>query len=137
MPMTKPWPEIVNHYDAVGDDSRSIQALATVARRIAETALSGGLFGWTSMLDLCVVQTEVSYPYNGPLLRISPVSNDQLEFRYEDTSDKAKQWHRTVDADEAIPRMLRFLDQLRWFPVGVLNSVADSHGSPIAKSSAT
>jgi hypothetical protein len=135
MPMTKSWPEIVAHYDAVRGDSRSIQALATLARRITETALASGLFAWTSMLDLCVVQTEVSYPYNGPLLRISAVSNEQLEFRYEDTLDKTKQWHRTVDADEAIPRMLRFLDQLRWFPADVLNSVADSHGSALAKSS--
>jgi hypothetical protein len=130
MPMTKSWPEIITHYDGVRGDSRSIQALATLARRIADGALSGGKFAWTSMLDLCVVQTEVSYPYNGPLLRISPVSNGQLEFRYEDTMDKTRQWHRTVGADEAFPRLLRFLDQLRWFPAGVLDSVTDSHRSP-------
>ena len=82
-----------------------------------------GLFGWTSMLDLCIVQTEVSYPYDGPLLRLSPVSDHQIEFRYIDTHDKAQQWHRTVDAEQALPRLIKFLDQLRWFPADVLASV--------------
>jgi len=75
------------------------------------------------MFDLCIVQTEVTYPYNGPLLRVSPVSENQLEFRYEDTWDKAKQWHRTIDAEDAMPQLLRFLDQLRWFPRDVLESL--------------
>jgi hypothetical protein len=72
------------------------------------------------MFDLCVVQTEVSYPYDGPSLRISPVSRDQLEFRYEDTFARNKQWHRTVDADDAASRLLKFLDQQRWFPPEML-----------------
>ena len=121
--MTKPWPEIHAHYVGHERDWRSIRALATLAQRISEGPLSGGLFAWTSMFDLCIVQTEVTYPYNGPLLRLSPVSEDQLEFRYEDTWDKAKQWHRTIDAEDAMPQLLRFLDQLRWFPRDVLESL--------------
>lgn len=52
------------------------------------------------MFDLCIVQTEVSYPDDGPCpsLRVSPISEHQIEFRYIDTHDKAKQWHRTVEA---------------------------------------
>jgi hypothetical protein len=37
-----------------------------------------------------------------------------------DTFDKAKQWHRTVDAAQALPRLIKFLDELRWFPAAVL-----------------
>jgi hypothetical protein len=123
MPMTKPWPEVLAHYVGHKDDRRSIRALSTLAQRISEGPLSAGLFAWTSMFDLCIVQTEVTYPYNGPLLRVSPVSEDQLEFRYEDTRDKTKQWHRTIDAEDAMPQLLRFLDQLRWFPRDVLESL--------------
>jgi len=121
--MTKPWPEVLAHYVGHNGDRRSIRALAMLARRISEGPLSAGLFAWTSMFDLCIVQTEVTYPYNGPLLRVSPVSENQLEFRYEDTWDKAKQWHRTIDAEDAMPQLLRFLDQLRWFPRDVLESL--------------
>jgi hypothetical protein len=48
------------------------------------------------------------------------VSRDQLEFRYEDTFMRNKQWHRTVDADDAASHLLKFLDQLRWFPPEML-----------------
>src|SRR5215469_7532051 len=104
-PMTKPWPQIVARYASYTGDCRSIQALGSLAQRISESRLSEGLFAWTSMFDLCVVQTEVSHPYNGPSLRISPVSRDQLEFRYKDTFVRNKQWHRTVDADDAASRL--------------------------------
>lgn len=119
--MTKPWFEICAHYDAHTGDSRSIRALATLARTIAQGPLSV-LFAWTSMFDLNITQTEVEYPYDGPRLRVSPVSREQLEFRYIDTSDHTKQWNRTVNADEAEPRLIKFLEQLRWFPPETLKS---------------
>ena len=76
------------------------------------------------MFDLCIVQIPVSHPYNGPLLRISPISEHQIEFRYLDTYEKMQQWHRTVDAEHAWPRLIKFLNQLRWFPADVLESLA-------------
>jgi hypothetical protein len=122
--LTKAWEEIAATYQDYAGDRRSIQALAGLAKRINGSPLARGLFAWTSMFDLCIVQTEVNeYPYNGPLLRIAPASADQLEFTYEDTTDKKKQWRRTVDASDAFPRLLKFLDQLRWFPAEVLNSL--------------
>jgi len=84
--LTKAWEEIAATYQDYAGDRRSIQALAGLAERINGSPLARGLFAWTSMFDLCIVQTEVSeYPYNGPLLRIAPASADQLEFTYEDT----------------------------------------------------
>jgi hypothetical protein len=123
--MTKSWREIIERYREYQGDWRSIHALARLAEQINESPLAAGLFAWTSMFDLCIVQRQVAYPYNGPLLRVSPVSGDQLEFRYEDTHDNTKQWHRTVDAEQALPRLLQFLDQLRWFPAAVLGSLGD------------
>jgi hypothetical protein len=72
------------------------------------------------MFDLCITQTEVTYPYDGPLLRVSPLPDGQIEFRYEDTHDKQKQWHRIVDPTKAMPQFIKFLDQLHWFPREVL-----------------
>jgi hypothetical protein len=123
-PMTRPWPQIVACYAKYTGDWRSIQALESLAQQITKSRLSAGLFAWTSMFDLCFVQTEVSYPYVGPALRISPVSKDQLEFRYEDTFVRSKQWHQTVDADDLGSRLLEFLDHLRWFSPEIITSSA-------------
>ncbi len=67
------------------------------------------------MWDLCVVQSEVSYPDVGPYLRISAVSDADLEFRYIDTAFVDRQWVRVVPWDAAWDRLLVFLEQLHWF----------------------
>jgi hypothetical protein len=122
--MTQPWEQIVAHYEEFQGEHQSIRALETLTRRISESSVSKGLFAWTSMFDLCIVQKPVSYPHDGPWLRISPISKDQVEFRYLDTFEKAQQWHRSVDADQVWPRLIKFLDQLRWFSTDVLVSVS-------------
>jgi len=113
-PMTRPWSAIVAHYRAYPGDQRSIRALGVLAERISGSRLSGSLFAWTSMFDLCITQTDVTYQHDGPKLLITPVSKDRLEFRYEDTSYGAKQWRQTVDANEAWPCLRSFLERLRW-----------------------
>ena len=122
--LTHPWNEIVAHYEAYKGERRSIRELGNLARQINESSLGKGLFAWTSMFDLCITQTEVGYPYDGPFLRLSPVSDDQIEFRYLDTQDRAQQWHRTVESTEALTRLIKFLDQLRWFPPDVLKTIS-------------
>jgi hypothetical protein len=122
--LTKPWQKIIAVYEGYPGDWRSIHALATLGRRVVGSPLVSGLFAWTSMFDLCIVQTEVTdYPYIGPLLRIAPASSDHLEFSYEDTQDKTKQWRRTVAAEDGFQQLLEFLDQLRWFPAHVLKAL--------------
>ena len=122
--MTLPWPQIVARYEEYTGDVRSIRALERLARQISQSPLANGLFAWTSMFDLCIVQTPVSYPYDGPWLRIAPIGEDRIEFRYLDTFEKTQQWHRTVGVDQAWPRLIKFLDQLRWFPADVLESLS-------------
>jgi hypothetical protein len=90
--------------------------MLALVKHVADSPLAAGLHPWTSMFDLFLTQTAVSYGYDGPRLRISPTHNGQIEFRYIDTCDAEKHWHRTVEATEAVPRLLKFLDQLRWFP---------------------
>jgi hypothetical protein len=113
--MTKDWSAIVARYAVAATSDPSIEGVAALARHIQETELSSGLFGWTSMFDLCITQTEVSYPYHGPYLRIKPQPAGMVEFRYIDTFVEAKQWQRTVPAAEVIPRLHSFLGQPHWF----------------------
>ena len=133
--MTRPWDQILAHYAECKADSRSVRSLEALVRRICESELRKGLFAWTSMLDLCIAQTEVSYPYNGPYLRLSPVTKDQIEFRYVDTLNEQRQWRQTVDAEEAWSRLVMFLDRLRWFRADVLMSIrpAHTHGQSTVK----
>ena len=113
--MTRPWHEIVERYSGFNGDNRSIHALHDLALRIADSPYRNGFFAWTSMWDLCIAQTEVSYPYDGPFLRISPISDDRVELRFIDTRDRCRQWHREVPAEEAYDRLEKFLVRdLKW-----------------------
>jgi hypothetical protein len=89
-----------------------------LAELIANSRLASGLFGWTSMFDLFITQTEVAYPYDGPRLRVAPLLPDGqlVELRYVDTPEADAQWSRTVEAALVVPQFLKFLDQLHWFP---------------------
>lgn len=112
--MICPWDAIRTRF-ADGPDNSSFQAMHQLVGEIESSRYKEGLFGWTSANDLCIVQTPVTYPYDGPYLRISPRANGQLEFRYIDTPLKDKQWHRIVDGSAGFDRLERFLEQLHWF----------------------
>lgn len=118
-PLTKPWSAIARQYAESSTVDSSVAAICALVRHIEDSELSNGLFGWTSMFDLCITQTRVDHPYLGPYLRVKPLFNGQVEFRYLDTPDGAKQWHRTVPAEDSIPRLHSFLAQLHWFGSGL------------------
>jgi hypothetical protein len=113
--MILPWKQIRQHYAATADSSAALKAMLNLVDEINTSPYADGLFAWTSMHDLCIAQTRVTYPYDGPYLRISPCNNGQIEFRYLDTSIVDKQWHRTVDGADAFRRLERFVNQLHWF----------------------
>ena len=116
--MIKPWPAIVAQYADYANRGPAIDAMLDLSQRISNSPLASGLYGWTSMFDLFITQTAVAYPYDGPRLRVAPLLPDGqlVELRYLDTMEEGKQWSRTVEAALAVPRFLKFLDQLRWFP---------------------
>jgi len=124
--MTQPWPQILLRYEDYKGEERSIHTLGALARRISESPLQRGLFASPHMFDLNITQIPVDYPFDGPMLRLTPVlSENRIEFRYIDTYDKAEQWHRTAEADQAWEHLIKFLDQLRWFPANVLESLSN------------
>ena len=95
--------------------------MVKLVEKIQSSPYQKGLFAWTSMHDLCIVQTPVEYPYNGPYLRIAPIKNGELEFRYIDTAIEERQWHRVVDGAEGFVRLESFVKQLHWFGPGFFN----------------
>lgn len=118
--MTEPWTKIVERYKDLSGDDLSLKALLALSEHIANGPLARGLFAWVSMFDLCITQTEVTYPYDGPHLRVSPTRDGFVEFRYVDTWQTDKQWHGEVPGHDAIAQLLKFLEWLRWFPPEVL-----------------
>jgi hypothetical protein len=113
--MIRSWNEIRAYYADHPAVDRSLQGMLKIVSEINSSRYKDGLFAWTSANDLCIAQIPVSYPYNGPYLRISPIANGQLEFRYIDTPLEDKQWRRIVDGEDGFARLERFMEQLPWF----------------------
>jgi hypothetical protein len=113
--MTRAWPDILRTYEEFVSHGLRLQAMINLIAQIQQSHLKS-LFGWTSMHDLCIAQTEAEYPYDGPFLRISPRFDGSLEFRYCDRPLTEWQWHRVVPEADAFDRFVRFADELHWFP---------------------
>lgn len=117
--MMKPWPLLVDHIRNVrkrSEDEQFSSALLGIeqlADFIAQSLLRDVLFGWTSMADLCVQQTEHK-PYSVAYLRISAQSSGLIEFRYIDTAVELRQWTRTEPPERVVDRLRAFLNQLHW-----------------------
>ncbi len=110
--MIRPWPDIIAHYAEA--NTAAHRAIGQLARHIHEGPLSESLFGWTSLHDLHISQTKMTYPPKGPYLRIAATGPESVEFRYLDTQIANRQWKRTVRPEQTIARYDRFLEQLRW-----------------------
>jgi hypothetical protein len=115
--MAKPrsWSDIKTHY-ARSAEFVELRSMVQLIEQIEASPYANGVWAWTSMYDLCVAQMPTSDVHPGPAhLRISPLFNGNIDFRYIDTYVKEKQWHRMVPAAEAFSRLERFFDQLNWF----------------------
>jgi hypothetical protein len=114
--MITPWNEIRSFYEELVAHGLPLQAMVRLIEQIEASRYARGLYAYTSMHDLCVTQVpEISTIQNSPYLRISPLSDGNIEFRYLDTHIESRQWHRVVGEDEAYQRLERFVDQLHWF----------------------
>jgi len=111
----KPWNEITEFYRDLVERGMQIQGMLQLAERIEESRYVAGIFGETSMHDLCVMQTPEGAFWQGPYLRISPRFDGTIEFRYIDTQVIARQWNRIVNEGDAFARLIAFFDQLHWF----------------------
>jgi hypothetical protein len=114
--MITPWPSIRQFYEDLASRGLEADNMLQLVAGIESSAHRDHLFGWTSMHDLFIVQTQVEHPYNGPYLRISPSAGDCLEFRYIDTFVTSDQWHRTAAPGTGLVRLADFMASLHWVP---------------------
>ena len=112
--MPRPWKDIAGFYRDLVYRGMQIQGMLNLAEQIEASRYATGIFGETSMHDLCVMQTDGAF-WERPHLKISPRFDGTMEFRYIDTFIREKQWHRVVEEDAAFLRLVGFFDQLHWF----------------------
>jgi hypothetical protein len=114
--MGRSWGEIKRSYEDCADSSSELRGMLQLVEDIEASPYAQGIWGWTSIYDLCVAQMPITDPLGaGPYLRISPGRDGNIEFRYLDTAIKNRQWHRVVPAAEAFQRLERLFHQLNWF----------------------
>jgi hypothetical protein len=104
---------ILREHAPCGRWADAVSGVAQLADHIGAGRARASLFGWTSMHDLCVQQTDVA-PYSGPFLRVRPLDTGMVEFRYHDTAIPGRQWFREVPPAGVMGRFEAFLDQLGW-----------------------
>jgi len=113
--MGRSWGEIKEFYEKLVTGGLPVQGMVQLVEHILTSHYAKGLFAWTSMHTLCVAKTPATMRNPGAYLRISPLFNGNVDFRFIDTAIESRQWHRVVSEDEATARLERFFDQLHWF----------------------
>jgi len=111
----KSWHDIKQFYEDLIRGGLPAQVMLQLEEHISISRYASGLFAWTSMHDLCVAKTPATEQDPGPYLRISPLFDGNIDFRFIDTFVENRQWHRVVSEEEAFSRLERFFDQLHWF----------------------
>lgn len=113
--MVRSWDEIEKTYLEYIKSGVPVHAMLSLVHAIESSPYINGLYAWTSMHNLCMVQQPVSYPYHGPYLRITPLFNGKAELRYIDTYKEEKQWVREVAEEELFIRLEQIIERLHWF----------------------
>lgn len=114
--MTRSWSSIREFYESLVVHGLRFDAMIELIRKIEASSYSTGVFAWTSMHTLCVVQTAVFHPYDGPVLYITPALDGDLEFRYFANRWQRAEWCRTAREGAGFELLMNFMDQLRWIP---------------------
>ena len=109
------WKSVLTFFDERAAANAFFEPMRTLAHGLANSTYAAALHPWASMHDLCISQTKPVYPQDVPHLRIGLRSPSEIEFRYIDTADPQRQWHRTESPARAIERLEIFFDQLNWF----------------------
>jgi hypothetical protein len=114
--MVRSWSELKRQYEDYVVSLSELRGMIQLIEDIEASPYARGIWAWTSMHDLCVAQMPITDPLRAaPYLRISPLRDGNIDFRYVDTAIKDRQWHRVVPVGVAFSRLERFFHQLHWF----------------------
>lgn len=64
--LVKPWDAIQAHYASLAGRVTFALDMERLVAAIRGSRYVDGLFAWTSVFELCIVQTPAQYPYHGP-----------------------------------------------------------------------
>jgi hypothetical protein len=101
----KAWHDIISFYRWLVASGLPLSGMVALTEQIIRSPYHR-LYAWTSMHALCLAQTPRSLDV--PYLKISPLFDGRIAFRYLDTYVERKQWTRTVPEDAAFLRFERF-----------------------------
>jgi|SRR6185295_6333588 hypothetical protein len=114
--MNKSWNEVRGYYERLVAAGAPLNGMQRLVEQIEASRYARGIYAVTSMHDLLITQQPSGGYPDGPYLRISPLYDGSIEFRYFDTHVRQRQWHRIVKENDAFARLEGFFDQLHWFP---------------------
>lgn len=119
--MIRKWDVICSDYARLSRNDKKFLAIFNLVESIRDSKYSNHIYGWTSVIDLFIVQYEVNYPYEGPKLLVRQLENNKLEFRYIDTNKEERQWNRVFDGSEGFGELEKFFFDLHWFYPDFIN----------------
>jgi hypothetical protein len=98
--MNKSWNEVRGYYERLVAAGAPLNGMLRLLEQIEASRYARGIYAVTSMHELCITQ-QPSVP-DGPHLRISPLYDGSIEFRYFDTHVRQRQWHRIVKENDVL-----------------------------------
>ncbi|GLX69655.1 hypothetical protein [Paenibacillus glycanilyticus] len=113
--MIKSWDDICSDYERLNSSDNKFLSIYNLVVSIRDSKYSNHIYGWTSVIDLYIVQSKVNYPYNGPKLLVRQLEGNKLEFRYIDTYKPESQWKRVLDGSKGYAKLEEFFFNLHWF----------------------
>lgn len=108
------WDDIRQRYEGLPSDNKIRTGMLNLVEHIARSAIGKSLYPWTNMFELRITQNGQSPFKDAPHLRITPLKNSTLEFRYVDTYILSRQWSRNVELTQLPEHFDKFVRQIRW-----------------------
>lgn len=118
--MTRSWSDLVEHYHfKSGDDQYDVAVggMSLLCDWLDKNANQWGLYGFTSMHTLTIVQTEPFYPLHDSQqrLEVSPKPEGVVFFEFKPNAVETNStYQREVVPEDTILQFCKFLKQIGW-----------------------
>lgn len=113
--MIRKWNDISSDYERLSSNDNNLLSIYNLVVSIRDSKYSTHIYGWTSVCDLYIVQSEVNHPYDGPKLLVRQLESKKLEFRYIDTFKTERQWSRVFEGSDGFRKLEKIFFDLHWF----------------------
>jgi hypothetical protein len=108
------WGVLEAHWARAAAKGPAFAAMLRLVQDLQRSRLTAGLHAWIAQEELCLGQQPAALARDLPHLRIAPLPDGRLAFRYVDTTPLNRQWQVIVDGEVAFERLVLFLERLHW-----------------------